>query len=137
MNTDELDEEIQNLKYNKHKILFFLGKKKTFEKLMNQRPGCTIESVRQRLIETYKKQNFAKLDAKKIAELAKEIIPKPNQEEAIALIDNELFLKYNIFTTTMKSQTFQNKLYLIHIPTRYRDKIQNEQIIDLEESTNA
>jgi len=137
MNIKELQDEIQSLKYNKHKLMFFLGKKKTFEKLMNQLPDCSIKSVRQLLIETYNKQNIMKLDAKKTAELAKEIIPKPNQEEAIALIDNELFLKYNIFTTTMKSQAYQNKLYLIHIPTRYRDKIQNEQIIDLEESANA
>jgi hypothetical protein len=137
MNKEKILEEIQHLKYSKYQLLFLSGKKTTFERLMKTLPGCSIQSVRQLLLNACQKQNITKLDAKQTADLAKQLLPRPKQEESIALIDNELFLKYNLFSTTMKSQVFQNKLYFIHIPTRYRDVVKNERIIDLEAKNYA
>ena len=128
MNIEKIKEEIETQRYDKYKFLYFTGKKKLFVKLVNQLPGCQITSIRDMLVKHCQKNEILNLNKMEVSLLAKELLPKPKQGESVALIDIELFLKYDIFTTTLRNQDFQNKQYLIHIPSIYSNLLKNEQM---------
>ena len=79
MNKEKILEEIQKLKYSKYQLLFLSGKKTTFERLMTTLPGCSIQSVRQILLDACQKQNITELDSQQTADLAKQLLPQPIQ----------------------------------------------------------
>ena len=123
MNINGLEKAINDVKFEKHQLLFFTGARKKFVTLMEKLPGCKLISVRDTLVDASEKNEIKWLDEKTTGQLAHELLPRPGPGESVALYDTELFIKYDQFFTTMRSQHFQNRLFLIHIPDRYRDKL--------------
>ena len=130
MNINELKNILDTIKYKKHQIIFFAGDKTKFIKLVEKLPGCEVVSVRNMLINACQEKNIQSLDQEMTSQLAKELVPKP-QSQPVALVDNELLLKHKLFYTTMKDQDFQGKVYLAHIPDRYKYSIKNETLLQV------
>ena len=130
MNIDELERKIRSLEFAKHRKIFFAGDRNKFVKLVGSIPNIKIISTRDLLVDACMKKNIDSLDGEKIKKLVREIIPR-DRDVPVALVDNELFIKYGIFHTTLMGTDFQDRLYLIHVSDRHRDSIKNEQLYEV------
>lgn len=131
MKLDDLQDRIDELRYNKHRMLFLTGDKRNFEGLVEGLGDCRMISVRSVLLEACRERGIQGLDGEKTKQLVEELLPRPGPGESVALMDNELLLKHDVFSTTMKSQRFQNRVYLVHIPSRYKDIVKNTELVEL------
>ena len=133
MNLQNLKDELHAMKYQKSQLLFLTGEKKIFEKLVKALPDCQVISIRQLLVKACQERDIHCLDSEKTAQLIKELLPR-EKGNPVALIENEFLIKYNLFTTTMKGQSFQHIPFIIHIPPIYKKLMKNTMIHPVEGS---
>ena len=130
MKIDELKRKIRSLEFAKHRKIFFSGDKNKFVQLVRNLPKIKIISTRDLLVDACREKKIDSLDSEKIKKLVREIIPR-DRDVPVALVDNELFVKYGLFHTTLMGTDFQDKLYLIHISDRHIHSIKNEQLYEV------
>ena len=131
MKLQQLKDELSDIKYQKSQLLFLTGEKKNFEKLVNALSDCQLISVRHLLLKACQEQGIHSLDRQKTAQLIKELIPR-EKGNLVALVDNELLLKYELLTTTMKGQAFHHIPFIIHITERYKNFMKNTTLHSVE-----
>ena len=124
MNLQSLKGELNSLKYQKSQLLFLSGEKKKFEKLAKALPDCELLSTRDLLLNACQKREIHELNQDRASQILKEVL-KGEKGNTIALVDNELLIKFGLFTTTMKGQVFHQIPFIIHIPETYKKHMKN------------